>query len=467
MVLEAHEERAGDQRLAGLGLDDLQRRAHGVGGRVDRAGDQTVGLAEHHQHRAEIAGVGQRLAGLLLGHALLGTQLAQLGDHGGEHFFIVHRLERGLVQRIEPQLPSTGQDRVLVADDNQVDDVTLEQIVGRLDDAVLLALGQHDGLSVGLGLAQQAVLERVRRDRSGIRGVQRRNDLGGGHVGVERGSGGVGVFGIGEVHRRNRPDRDVTGQRGLDLVGVLIRAAGHEHAQHLGAGLAHHGGAGGHGVLDLLRGAVDGAYGQEHGGGQIRGDIGVEREQIGIVDRRAIGADDHHGLGGGRGHGLLIGGHDIGARAFLVLAGAPRAHADGLFAGDAGIGRGKQHIGEGVLLADRRTEHAGLLLRSERTDDAVGDDVASVGGLGAENADGGKTHDVSLFGFCVTTTFTLHSHSNHACSLMPTCAACFPCGGRRTGIRKRARDFPGPQGLHDRVGQAVITRCRQRWRRWR
>mgnify|MGYP007077728068 CR=1 FL=1 len=92
VVLEAHQEGAGDEPLPGLGLDDLQRRTHGVCGGVDRAGHQTIGVTEHDEHRAEIARVGQLLAGLLFGHALLGAQLAQLGDHGLEDVLVVHGL---------------------------------------------------------------------------------------------------------------------------------------------------------------------------------------------------------------------------------------------------------------------------------------------------------------------------------------------------------------------------------------
>ena len=39
MVLETHQERSGYQRCSWLGLDDLQGRAHGVGGGVHGAGD--------------------------------------------------------------------------------------------------------------------------------------------------------------------------------------------------------------------------------------------------------------------------------------------------------------------------------------------------------------------------------------------------------------------------------------------
>ena len=165
MVLEAHEECAGDQLLAGLGLDDLQGRAHGVGGGVHGAGDQAVGVAEHHEHGAEVAGVGQLLAGLLLGHALLGAQFAQLGDHRSEHFLVVLGLELRLFKGFETKLLAAGENAFPVSDDDQIDDITLKQIVGRLDDAVFGSFRKHDGFLVRLGLAQQTVLECVWRGR--------------------------------------------------------------------------------------------------------------------------------------------------------------------------------------------------------------------------------------------------------------------------------------------------------------
>ena len=304
--------------------------------------------------------------------ALLGAQLAQLGDHRGEHLLVVHGLEGGLLQRVEPQFLATGQDRVLVSDDDQVHDVAFEQIVGRLDDAVLLAFGQHDGLLIGLGLAQQTVLEGVRRNRGGERGLKRGQNLIRRHMLVEDGGRGLCAGGVGELHGGHGPHRHVAGHGGLDRIGLVVRAAGDEHAEHGGAGLGHNRGAGVHGRLDLLRRAVDGTHGQEHGGGQVGGHIGVEREAVGIIDGGTIGADDHR---------------------------AARAHAGGLFAGDAGGRCPKQHVGEGLALADRRAEHAGLLGGGQGADDAVGHDVTAVGGFGAEDADGGKTHDVSLFMF--------------------------------------------------------------------
>ena len=193
MVLEAHQEGAGDEPLPGLGLDDLQRRTHGVCGGVDRAGHQTIGVTEHDEHRAEIARVGQLLAGLLFGHALLGAQLAQLGDHGLEDVLVVHGLEACLAQMGQTEFRAPGEDRALVAHDDEVRDLALQQVVGRLDDAVLFAFGQHDRFLVRFGAAEQAVLEGVRGDREVDLDVDGPQDLFGWHVRLEGGERRIGL----------------------------------------------------------------------------------------------------------------------------------------------------------------------------------------------------------------------------------------------------------------------------------
>ena len=262
MVLEAHEECAGDQLLAGLGLDDLQGRAHGVGGGVHGAGDQAVGVAEHHEHGAEVAGVGQLLAGLLLGHALLGTQLAQLGDHGLQHVLVVHSLEAGAIQVVQAQFLAASQNGVLVAHDDEVHDLALKQVVGRLDDAVLLAFGQHDGLLVALGLAEQAELEGVRGDGRGDVHIERGEHFIGGSVlteGLQRQI--LGGF-IGERHLRKSPDRQaVLGEGLLNGESVARLASGHEDAEHLVASGLHALDGQLDGLVELVRPTVDGAHG--------------------------------------------------------------------------------------------------------------------------------------------------------------------------------------------------------------
>ena len=165
MVLEAHEKRTGHEGGSRLGLNDLQGRAYGVGRGVDGSGNQTVSLAEHHKHGAEIAVVGELLASLFFGHALLGAQFAQLGDHRSEHFLVVLGLELRLFEGFETKLLAAGENAFPVSDDDQIDDITLKQIVGRLDDAVFGSFRKHDGFLVRLGLAQQTVLECVWRGR--------------------------------------------------------------------------------------------------------------------------------------------------------------------------------------------------------------------------------------------------------------------------------------------------------------
>ena len=67
-------------------LMDLERRPHGVGGGVRRAGDHAVDDIVVHQHGAEVGHVVHDLAGLLERDALLLAQLvAQLAGARVEH----------------------------------------------------------------------------------------------------------------------------------------------------------------------------------------------------------------------------------------------------------------------------------------------------------------------------------------------------------------------------------------------
>ena len=73
-VGERHEEHRRDDRDAGLGLDDLERRADRVRGRVRRARDHAVGEAEVHHERAEVRHVRHGVGRLREGDALVGAQ---------------------------------------------------------------------------------------------------------------------------------------------------------------------------------------------------------------------------------------------------------------------------------------------------------------------------------------------------------------------------------------------------------
>ena len=412
MVLEAHEERARDQFLARLGLDDLQGGAHGVSGGMHGTRNQSVGIAEHHQHGAEVAGVGQLLAGLLLGHALLGAQLAQFGHHRLEHVLVVHGLESGAPQTVQPQFPAAGQDGVLVAHDDEVHGLTFEQVIGRLDDAVLLAFGQHDGLLVALGLAEQVELEGVRRDRRGDVHVERGEHLVDGSVLAEGLKGQVlGGF-VGEGHLRQSPDwQAVFGEGLFDGEGVTRLAAGHEDAEHRIARGAHALDGQLHGFVELVRPSVHGAHGQEYPGLQIGGDVRVELVGGRVVDVGFVGADDQGGVRAGDLHGVVELADDVSAGGVLVGAHLMHVEAGGQGHAESRIGGGEQDGGEFVMVRHGRPEHHGLVFGGQRIEHAIGDDVASIGAFGAGDVYTGDGHDVS-FDISMIRTIT-HCSGDH------------------------------------------------------
>ena len=89
------------------------------------------------------------LAGLLDGDALvlaqfrvlLGELVAQLAGA---------RVEHRRCRQVDAEFGCAGTDLRLVAEDGQVGDPALQQPPGRLEDAVVLALRQHDALAVRL-----------------------------------------------------------------------------------------------------------------------------------------------------------------------------------------------------------------------------------------------------------------------------------------------------------------------------
>ena len=67
-ALADHNEAGGDDFILGLGLDELQGGADGVGGGVGGAAQQTVGHAHLYQHGAEVVALHQGGAALVGGH---------------------------------------------------------------------------------------------------------------------------------------------------------------------------------------------------------------------------------------------------------------------------------------------------------------------------------------------------------------------------------------------------------------
>lgn len=364
---------------------------------IDGTGDQAVGVAEHHEHCAEVAGVGQLLAGLLFGHALLGAQLAQLGNHGLQDVLVIHGLETGAVQELEAELLAAGQNGILIAHDDEIHNLTLEQVVSRLDNAVFLTFRQHNSLLVALGLAEQVELEGIRGDGCGVLHIERcEHFIGGGVLAEGRQRQILGGF-VGERNLGKRPDgQTVLGEGFLDGEGVARFTAGHENAEHLVAGGFHALDGQMHGLVQLVRPAVDGAHGQEHAGLQVGGHIRIEFVAGRIIDMRLVGADDQCGIRTGHIHGVVEGTDDVTTGGALVGAHLVHVKSGRQSHAKASIGRGEQNGGEVVVVGHGRTEHHGLVLGSQCIEHAVRNDVAAISAFGAGDIYTGHGHCVCL-----------------------------------------------------------------------
>ena len=139
---------------AGLGLDELEGGADGVGGGVGGPAQQSVGLAHLHQHGAEVVALLQGGAAVLLAH----FAAAEL-HHPGNH--LVHAGVCGGVDDlgladIEAVFPGGGVDLVRIAHQDDVHQVLLDEARGGLLDAGVGALGKDDGASVGLQIVQKS-----------------------------------------------------------------------------------------------------------------------------------------------------------------------------------------------------------------------------------------------------------------------------------------------------------------------
>ena len=147
ILAPGEDEAGGHDAVARLGLDELQRGTHGVGGGVGGTAQQAVGLAHLHQHGAEIIGLGQ------IGAALLGGHLA-LAEH--DHLFH-HLVHAGIGSRIDD--PGAGNivaalfgsrpDAVGRTDQNDPQEASLQELRSRIQDAGILAFGEDDGAVIG------------------------------------------------------------------------------------------------------------------------------------------------------------------------------------------------------------------------------------------------------------------------------------------------------------------------------
>ena len=125
-----------------LGLDDLQSGTDGVGSRIGRAAQQRVGVAHLHQHGAKVVALGQRLAALVGGHLAL-AQLHHLINHG-VHFGIGLGVDDFDALDVVAALGRVSLDNVNVADEDGGQEAALDQTVGGLQNAGVVALGKND-----------------------------------------------------------------------------------------------------------------------------------------------------------------------------------------------------------------------------------------------------------------------------------------------------------------------------------
>ena len=130
-----------------LGLDELQRRTHGVGGGIGGAAQQRVGNAHLHEHRAEIVAL------LEIGLALLGSHLALAElDHRLDHlvhFGIGRGIEDLKTFDVKAALLGSSLHLVNIADEHRREKTALLQARGGLEDTGIGALGIDDLAGIG------------------------------------------------------------------------------------------------------------------------------------------------------------------------------------------------------------------------------------------------------------------------------------------------------------------------------
>ena len=114
-----------------------------------RARDQAVGVAHLYHHRAEVGGVVHLLEGLGKGDTLL---CAELGELLGVCLLALSGA--GVDDGDAGDVDGRG-----IAKDDEVGKILLDDLLCGLDGTRILALGQDDGLLVGLGGRLHAVKE--------------------------------------------------------------------------------------------------------------------------------------------------------------------------------------------------------------------------------------------------------------------------------------------------------------------
>ena len=148
-LVTAHQDEAGADGLdARLALDELQRGADGIGGRIGGTAQQAVSFAHLDKHGAKVVALGQSGAALLVGHLAL-AQLDHLGDH-----LVKARVVGGVddlgTGDIKAAISSGLFDGLDLAQQDDLQGLASQQAACSRQNTGVGALGKDDGLRLSL-----------------------------------------------------------------------------------------------------------------------------------------------------------------------------------------------------------------------------------------------------------------------------------------------------------------------------
>ena len=130
--------------------------------RVRRTGHHAVGQALVHHHGGKVGDVLHRLPRLIQSDALGLTQLREISGEFLQQLRIQVIDDVGFGQ-VQPQAVRATPNVLSNAQDGDVRNILRQQLIRGLQNAVILALRQHDVLAVGLRAGEQPVLKNSSR----------------------------------------------------------------------------------------------------------------------------------------------------------------------------------------------------------------------------------------------------------------------------------------------------------------
>ena len=165
-VFHEHQEYRRHNLGARAGLNELQRGANRVRGRIDSARDHAIRKTLVNQHRTEIRGIAHTLTRALNSHALVRTQLS-IGCRKILTVFVIRNVDnanRG--RQVNTLSLADFRDLIRVAQQNQVTEIAARNHLGGTQNTHIVALRQNHGTAVRAGGLNQVVQESQRGHRS-------------------------------------------------------------------------------------------------------------------------------------------------------------------------------------------------------------------------------------------------------------------------------------------------------------